>query len=127
MQSPWANIAVFKSNPQKQLAAWQFIKYFTSTAVNADWSTASGYLPIRKSAANTDVVKAQFEKVPSYRVAVNDIQQYGRPETTIRGTQDTRNFIANAWTAAITDTNSRLKQLLDEAVQKGNDALRRNR
>ncbi len=119
-----ANIAMFKSTPEKQLAAWQFIKYFTSTEVNADWSVASGYLPIRKSAANTDVVKQQFEKLPAYRVAVNEIQQYGRPETTVKGTQDTRKFIEDAMVAAINDPSTNPKAFLDDAVQKGNDALR---
>jgi multiple sugar transport system substrate-binding protein/sn-glycerol 3-phosphate transport system substrate-binding protein len=119
-----ANIAMFnKSTPEKQLAAWLFVKYFTTTEVNADWSTASGYLPVRKSAANTDVVKQQFERLPAYRVAVTEIQQYARPETTVKGTQDTRTFIEDAWRQAVEDPNRRARDILNEAVQKGNDAL----
>ena len=94
------NINLFKSNsPEKQLAAWLFIKYFTSTDVNAEWSTATGYLPVRKSSAETQTVKEQFTKLPAYQVAVTEIQQYGRPETSVKGTQDTRTFIQDAWTA----------------------------
>jgi ABC-type glycerol-3-phosphate transport system substrate-binding protein len=120
-----ANIAMFNKGPaEKRLASWLFIKYFTTAAVNADWSTNTGYLPIRKSAANLPVVQAQFEKLPAYKVAVNEIQQYGRPETTIKGTQDTRTFIQDAMTAAINDTGRRPKEILDEAVQKGNEALK---
>ncbi|HEX5501458.1 MAG TPA: ABC transporter substrate-binding protein [Thermomicrobiales bacterium] len=122
-----ANIAMFKSTPEKQLAAWLFIKYFTSTQVNADWSAFTGYLPIRKSAAASPVVQQQFDKLPAYKVAVNDIQQYGREETTIRGTQDTRTYIENAMQAAIADPSQSPKAILDDAVKKGNDALKQNR
>jgi len=118
------NVNLFKSNsPEKQLAAWQFIKYFASTDVSAQWSTATGYLPVRKSSAETQAVKDQFAKLPAYQVAVNEIQQYGRPETSVKGTQDTRNFIVDAWTAIIGDPKADPKKLLDDAVQKGNDAL----
>ncbi len=123
-----ANIAMFnKGAAEKQLAAWQFIKYFTSTDVNAEWSVASGYLPIRKSAAETEIVRKQFDTLPAYKTAVTEIQQYARPETTVRGTQDTRMLIQNAWTEAVTNLNSNPKQLLDEAVRKGNDALKQSR
>jgi len=122
-----ANIAMFKSTPEKQLASWLFIKHFTSTQPNAEWSVATGYLPIRQSAANTDVVKQQFEKLPAYKVAATEIQQYGRPETTVKGTQDTRAFIENAVVEAINNPNKSPKEILDDAVAKGNQALKQSR
>ena len=119
------NVTLFKSNaPEKELAAWLFAKYFASTEVSARWSTATGYLPVRKSSADTQVVKDQFQKLPPYQVAVTEIQQYARPETSVRGTQDTRTFIQDAWAAIIGDPSLDPKKLLDEAVQKGNDALK---
>ena len=120
------NITLFKSNsPEKQLAGWQFMKYFASTDVSAQWSAATGYLPVRKSSAETAVVKDQFTKLPAYQVAVNDVQQYARPETSVKGTQDTRTFIQDAITAIIGDPKADPKKLLDDAVQKGNDTLKR--
>ncbi len=119
------NVTLFKSNsPEKQLAAWLFIKYFASTNVSAQWSTATGYLPVRKSSADTQAVKDQFAKLPPYQVAVTEIQQYGRPETSVKGTQDTRTFIQDAWTAIIGDPSQDPQKLLDNAVQQGNDALK---
>src|SRR5581483_7457421 len=32
-----ANISILKSTPEKQLAAWQFIKYLTQPDVTAKW------------------------------------------------------------------------------------------
>ena len=118
------NVTIFKTTPEKQLAAWQFVKYFASTDVSAQWSTATGYLPVRKSSAETQVVKDQFTKLPAYQVAVNEVQQYARPETSVKGTQDTRTFIADAWTAIIGDPKADPKKLLDDAVQKANEALK---
>jgi len=118
------NVTLFKSNsPEKQLAAWLFIKYFASTEVSAQWSTATGYLPVRKSSADQANVKAQFQALPPYQTAVTQIQQYGRPETSVKGTQDTRTFIQDAMTAIIGDPTQDPKKLLDDAAQKGNEAL----
>jgi len=94
--------------------------------VNADWSSFTGYLPIRKSTLDNAAVKAQFDKLPAYKVAVTEIQQYGRGETTVKGTQDTRTFIQDVMTAAVTDPSTKVKDLLDEAVKKGNAALKQN-
>lgn len=55
---------------------------------------------------------------------MTQIQQYGRPETSVKGTQDTRTFIQDAMTAAIGDPKLDPKKLLDDAVQKGNEALK---
>jgi hypothetical protein len=42
----------------------------------------------------------------------------------VKGTQDTRTFIQDAMTAAVSDPSSKVKDLLDEAVKKGNEALK---
>jgi len=119
------NVTLFKSNsPEKQLAAWLFVKYFASTNVSASWSATTGYLPVRKSSADTQTVKDQFAKLPPYQVVVTEIQQYSRPETSVKGTQDTRTFIQDAWTAIIGDPSQDPQKLLDNAAQQGNDALK---
>jgi multiple sugar transport system substrate-binding protein/sn-glycerol 3-phosphate transport system substrate-binding protein len=38
-----------KSTPEEELAAWIFIKWFTSPAIQADWVRASNYFPPRYS------------------------------------------------------------------------------
>src|SRR5262249_33082822 len=44
-----ANVTIFKSTPEKQLGAWQFIKYFASTPVTSQWGALGGYIPVRKT------------------------------------------------------------------------------
>jgi ABC-type glycerol-3-phosphate transport system substrate-binding protein len=117
------SVAVFKSTPERQLAAWQFIKYFTSPEVTADWSVSTGYAPVRQSAVLSAKVQAEMKNTPPYGVLLTQIVQYGHPETTVRGTQDTRTFIEDAETKASTDPATNVKQTLDTVVQKGDQAL----
>jgi ABC-type glycerol-3-phosphate transport system substrate-binding protein len=117
------SVAVFKSTPERQLAAWQFIKYFTSPEVTADWSVSTGYAPVRQSAVLSSKVQTEMKNTPPYGVLLTQIVQYGKPETTVRGTQDTRTFIEDAETKASTDPNTNVKQTLDTVVQKGDQAL----
>ncbi|MDF1499409.1 MAG: extracellular solute-binding protein [Anaerolineales bacterium] len=42
------NSAIVKTTPEKQLASWLFLKWFTSPEINARWIEASAYHPIRQ-------------------------------------------------------------------------------
>jgi multiple sugar transport system substrate-binding protein len=117
------SVAMFKTNPEKQLAAWQFIKYFTTPEVTADWSVATGYMPVRQSAVQSDKVQAEIKSNPPYGIVVTQVAQYGHPETSVRGTQDTRTYIEDALTKATTDPSLNAKQTMDAVVQKGDQAL----
>jgi multiple sugar transport system substrate-binding protein/sn-glycerol 3-phosphate transport system substrate-binding protein len=118
-----ASIAVFKSSPEKQLAAWMFLKYFSSPEVTADWSTSSGYRPVRTSALQSEVVQAAMRSSAPYGVAVNQIAQFGRPETSVRGTQDTRSYIEDAIVRVTTDLDTNPRAVLDDAARRGQQAL----
>lgn len=62
-----ANIVVFKSGDAKrERAAWEFIKWFTDTEQTARWSVATSYMPVRKSAMNSEVIKSFLEKNPQF-------------------------------------------------------------
>ena len=51
------SLCIFKdSNPQEVLASWLFVKYLTTTvAFQAEFSMASGYVPVLKSVAQNEV------------------------------------------------------------------------
>jgi multiple sugar transport system substrate-binding protein/sn-glycerol 3-phosphate transport system substrate-binding protein len=44
-----ASVSVSKSSPQKQLAAWLFIRWFSEPRQQAAWTHVSLYFPVRKS------------------------------------------------------------------------------
>lgn len=59
-----ANVCVFRNTPENERLAWRFIKFFTSRDVTARWSIKTGYLPVRKSAADLPEMKEFFRRNP---------------------------------------------------------------
>jgi len=94
------NILIFKSTPERQRGAWEFIKFFVSPAVTAEWSVATGYLPIRRSAADVPVLKTFLAENARNR-AVFDCIPYGVREPSVAGWQAVRQLIAEALTKVV--------------------------
>jgi sn-glycerol 3-phosphate transport system substrate-binding protein len=70
-----ASLYLMKSRPaDEQQAAWDFIKYAMSPAVQAQWQADTGYYPIRKAAYNEGPSKEWATKYPQFLVAVNQIR-----------------------------------------------------
>jgi multiple sugar transport system substrate-binding protein len=117
-----ANICLFRSEPVKERAAWEFVKYFTSKEVTARWATESGYLPVRKSALTTETVKQFAAQHPRFRRAV-DMLPSARPEPNIAGWQEVRDLLNAAVTSVITQTAEppqaaqNLKQKADRVIK----------
>jgi len=95
------NICVFKSTPERQRGAWEFIKFFTSPEITAEWATKTGYLPVRRSAAKTKALQGFFARHPRNRVVFDTIP-YGAREPNVAGWQAVRDYIAQALTRVCT-------------------------
>ncbi len=104
------NAIVFRTTPEKQLASWLFLKYFTSKDVTAFWSTQSGYLPVRKSAAESDVFKKYVGDQPLNRAAF-DNAPYGKGEPQPAG-----------WSKARTDIQDGATQILNKQLSASDAA-----
>ncbi|HQJ32138.1 MAG TPA: extracellular solute-binding protein [Candidatus Syntrophosphaera sp.] len=116
-----ASVSIPKSTPERELAAWLFVKYYTSADVNAEWAKASGYFPVRQSVA------AKFEDVfaadPAYKTAF-DLLKFGKFEPPVPGYDFVRdNVIEPVMTSIVDDPTSDVKALLDEANVNANDIL----
>ncbi len=96
-----ANVAIFKSTPEKQLASWLFIKWMSETDQSAQFASTSYYMPVRATAANSQTLKDYWAKVPQGKQGF-DLIQYSSPEPNIRGQQDIRDVIFNMITEVIT-------------------------
>lgn len=61
-----SNINIFDNGDPKKIAgAWDFIKWFTSTDIGAEWSIRTTYLPVRKSSLQSPIIQAALEKDPN--------------------------------------------------------------
>ena len=64
---------VNKSKPEKQAAAWQFLKFLDQPDSMTTWAIGSGYMPIRQSSANSAAMKAYWAQNPGAKVAYDQL------------------------------------------------------
>jgi sn-glycerol 3-phosphate transport system substrate-binding protein len=68
-----ANYIVNKSSREKQAAAWQFAKFLNDPESQAEWSVGTGYVPIRKAAADLPLVQQYWVQNPGFKVAYDQL------------------------------------------------------
>ncbi len=69
-----ANIVIFRSgDPKRERAAWEFIKWFTNTEQTARWSAATCYMPVRRSAMQTETIKNFLNEFPQFKAIYDQL------------------------------------------------------
>jgi sn-glycerol 3-phosphate transport system substrate-binding protein len=63
------------SAPEKQEAGFKFIEWMTSPEQTEWWSQNTGYMPVRKSAVESETMKAFFTDNPNFKTAVDQLAQ----------------------------------------------------
>lgn len=89
------NICIFETTPERQRIAWEFIRFFTSPDNVVRWALGSGYVPIRKSAAEHPDMKAFWAEWEHNRAAF-DCLDFAQSEPQIAGWQEVRDLIETA-------------------------------
>lgn len=117
------NVVVFNTSDAHARRAWEFIHYFTSTAVNARWALETGYLPIRKSAGEDAALRAYWDAWEYNRVPYDNLA-YARPEPNLAGWQEVRERIEAALVAVVTQVKSGRRAAEDLKIEA--DAILRN-
>ncbi len=91
------NICVFKSTPERQRGAWEFIRFFISPEITAEWAARTGYLPVRRSAAKVKVYADFLAEHPRNRATFDTIP-HGVREPSVNGWQAIRRYILETLT-----------------------------
>jgi len=99
------NVCVFQVPVEQQRAAWAFLKYFASPENTARWAVSTGYLPVRKSAANAPALQAHWKEWPGSRAAFDGLA-FARSEPDVAGWQEVRSLVEKAETEVITGMKS---------------------
>jgi len=117
-----ASVSIPKSTPERELAAWEFVKYYTSAEVNAAWAKASGYFPVKASIA--EEVTAEFAgNKEAYGTAIS-LLTFGKFEPPVPGYDFVRdNVIEVVMTTIVDDVTADVKALLDQANIDANAIL----
>jgi sn-glycerol 3-phosphate transport system substrate-binding protein len=71
-----ASLYIMKSRPTaEQQAAWEFVKYLLTPAVQGQWQADTGYYPIVKAAYDTGPSKEWATKYPQFLTAITAIRE----------------------------------------------------
>jgi ABC-type glycerol-3-phosphate transport system substrate-binding protein len=69
------NLAIFsKATREQQQAAWDFVKWLVEAGQQARWAVETSYVPIRRSALESDIMKAEFERVPGLEAVMRQME-----------------------------------------------------
>jgi ABC-type glycerol-3-phosphate transport system substrate-binding protein len=60
-------VSIPKTTPEKQLAAWLFVRWFSEPRQQAQWTHVSKYFPVRKSAE--PLIKDMLDADPRFAAA----------------------------------------------------------
>jgi len=109
-----ASVSIPKSTPERELAAWLFLKYYTNTEVQAKWAKVSQYFPVRASVA--EGLSDYFATQPSYKTAF-DLLKYTKFEPPTPGYDFVRVMAEEAMAAIVggADVASTLEKLNTDA------------
>ena len=70
-----ASVYILKgASAAEQQAAWEFVKYWTSPKVQAEWQAGTGYYPVVKKAYDEAASKEWAGKYPQFLTAVDQIR-----------------------------------------------------
>jgi multiple sugar transport system substrate-binding protein len=111
-----ASVSIPKTTPEKQLAAWLFIKWLTQPEQQARWVKVSNYFPVRKSTAES--LGSYFAKNPKFRDAFKLLKTADlKAEPPFAGYDEVRDAVSAAFNATLdgADIDQTVRQLEQEA------------
>lgn len=111
-----------KLSEEEQAAAWEFIKFMTTTESTIYQSKHVGYLPTRLSALETEEMKSLYKEYPQYKVAVDQLE-YARPRPMETAYPEVAKLVKSAIEKTLLDPKVTPQQAMDEANEKANALL----
>jgi ABC-type glycerol-3-phosphate transport system substrate-binding protein len=117
------NIVIFsRSSERRREAAWEFIKWFTNPENSTRWALRTGYVPIRRSSLELEMMREEFARRPDSRVPVEEMEWAFFEPRMARWLQ-IREYLGDAIKAALLG-KSPPGEALEEAVRQGELWLR---
>ena len=118
-----ANVAIFKSSTERQLASWLFVKWLSETDQTAQFAATSYFMPVRASAADSQVLKDYWAKVPQGKQAF-DLIKLSSPESNVRGQQEIRDVVIFNMVSDVISGRSTPDSAISAASTKANQILK---
>lgn len=110
------DVMIVKTTPEQQLAAWEFIKWFTSPEPQARWVEASNYFPT--NSGTVEFLGDYNDQNPVWATAL-DLLQYGKFEPQLISYQSVRDAAQEAYNAMIQGAD--VQATLDDLTERANE------
>lgn len=115
------DLAILKSTPEKQLAAWLFLRWLTEPDQQVHWASQFNYTPVR--ASTIELVQDAFVENPQYAKAFDFLAHSTAIEPGVAGYGECRSAIEQMLRATVNFGNTATS--LAEAVEECNRSLGR--
>lgn len=100
------NLSLFKGvSDDTRAAAWDFMKFLTSTDANIAFVKGTGYMPIRKSVFSSSELQDYYNQVPARKVGPQQIDSAFVPSI-LPAWESCRDDITNEFTSALKGLNT---------------------
>lgn len=111
-----------KATEEQKAAAVEFIKFATNAENAAEFSKATGYLPVNKQAVESPLLQELYTQYPQFRIAFDQLE-YAKSRPPIVGMREISVIIQEELKAAMADTNITVQSALEKAQQQAEDIL----
>ncbi|MGL5767131.1 MAG: extracellular solute-binding protein [Sarcina sp.] len=105
---------------EAQYAAYEFLKFATSAEVSAKFASATGYLPVRKSATDTETMKTVLGDKNSLYTKTYEVAQkaleYSYYSPAVNNANSARNVVAEKYDAFVTGNIADVDTFIKETV-----------
>lgn len=116
------NLAIFKTTAAKEAAAWEFVKWMSSTENNLKWAIQTGYTPLRTSVVNSQAYKDYIKANPEVGV-MSDQMSVAKPRPNNETYPEVSRILGLAVEKALFSKEDP-KAVLDAAAVESNDYIK---
>lgn len=113
-----SSLAIFKTTPEQQAAAWTFVDWMSSEENNLEWSMSTGYTPLRASVLTAPEYLEYLEAKPHMKIVLEQAK-YAKARPNTASYADVSRILGVA-VEEVLFANSNSKRTLDNAVVEAN-------
>jgi multiple sugar transport system substrate-binding protein len=88
-------IFIFEGDDESEQAAWEFIAWFSSMAVQVEWDRGTGFMPVRRSVAEDPAYVAWVRNARPLLLPFVESMQYARPRPPVESYPRISDTLAN--------------------------------
>lgn len=119
-----ANVYMFKDRPTKEkAAAWEFLKYLTSTESTLKWALNTGYMCSRKSAYESEEMQTELAANTLKNVTYEQLKTRAVRRPWFGPYREILSIFTKGFQKAITDLDADCDQILKDVQKECQDVL----